>query len=68
MELNAINARLGCGDITQADTQWVVLLNDLMEEVSLDGLVNAGMPGHKARTLCALLALANRTVSQAEIS
>ncbi|HPC58752.1 MAG TPA: hypothetical protein PK689_07120 [Kiritimatiellia bacterium] len=46
--------------MTEPDREWMICLNDLMEEVGMDGLIQAGMTLEKARSFTGLLALANR--------
>lgn len=60
MDLDQLSIRIGQGGITASDREWVICLNDLMEEVGMDGLIQAGMSLEKARSFTGLLALANR--------
>lgn len=60
MDINQLSTRIGQGNIADQDREWVICLNDLMEEVGIDGLIHAGMPLEKARSFTGLLALANR--------
>lgn len=60
MDIDQLSTRIGQGGMTEPDREWMICLNDLMEEVGIDGLIQAGMSLEKARSFTGLLALANR--------
>lgn len=59
-EIHAPYQRIMTNALVPVDRQWLRLLADLLEPVSLDQLVNAGMTQSRARALLSLSAMVSR--------